>query len=676
MKSILRRSLILLWMLEALTVQAINAERTKTLIAPKYDIAAYYFPGFHVDPRNEAYLGTGYTEWRNIKAAKPGYEGHFQPRVPLWDYQDEALPAEMDIKINAAADHGVNTFIFDWYWYGNKPFLERALNDGYLKAKNRGRVKFYLMWANHDWLDIFPLGRPGSGGKIFNGAVDRATFDAAVDHVIKDYFMQPSYYKIDGEPVFSIYELGTLISGLGGIEATKSALNSFRTKVKAAGFPGLHLQGVIWGNIPANLSAVPGDRTPTQGKTIAELAFSSLSTYTWTHYVSPQGDYIPWAESGSAAWKAYDTTFPVQYFPNVTISWDTNPRRTTFDPNLITGNTPNRFARYLWKARAYLDKHPERKKLIVINSWNEWPEGSYLEPDTLYRMEYLEAVQDVFNRNWGNVAAATNGGRATASSTYSDNYPERAAIDGERIGTSWGQGGGWNDATEDVQPDWLQVDFSGPKSIGKIEVFTLYHGYSGIPGVSSTKPMGISMNTEFTRAGITDFIVKYWDGAFWKTLPGGEVTENRKVRRQFLFKPIVTSKIRLEISKAMDGFSRVTEFEAWGRDPVLGCTDPLYAEFDSTAEMDNGSCASVSLNRSARNKIDMGSLVFQGRELLIPHTGVATLEIYNSLGQSVKRLQSKTTGVFRISKSGLVNGIYWLRIIDGKETRLRRLVIL
>ena len=56
----------------------------------------------------------------------------------------------MEMQINAAADHGVNVFIYDWYWYDKRPFLENCLNDGYLKAKNNDKVKFYLMWANHN----------------------------------------------------------------------------------------------------------------------------------------------------------------------------------------------------------------------------------------------------------------------------------------------------------------------------------------------------------------------------------------------------------------------------------------------------------------------------------------------------------------------------------------------
>ena len=61
----------------------------------------------------------------------------------------------MEKKIDVAADYGVTAFLFDWYWYNGKPFIERPLNDAFLKASNRQRLKFALMWANHDWYDFF-----------------------------------------------------------------------------------------------------------------------------------------------------------------------------------------------------------------------------------------------------------------------------------------------------------------------------------------------------------------------------------------------------------------------------------------------------------------------------------------------------------------------------------------
>jgi hypothetical protein len=81
-----------------------------------YQVGAYYFPNYRVDPRNEKRYGPGWTEWELIKQAKPRFPGHRQPRVPAWGYVDEADPKLMEQKIAAAADHGLDYWIFDWYW--------------------------------------------------------------------------------------------------------------------------------------------------------------------------------------------------------------------------------------------------------------------------------------------------------------------------------------------------------------------------------------------------------------------------------------------------------------------------------------------------------------------------------------------------------------------------------
>ena len=113
----------------------------------QYDIAALVYPGYHPDPRWKE-LGLfpeGQGEWFNVKDAKPKWPGHYQPRVPVWGYENEADPKVMEKKIEAASSHGVNVFIFDWYWYGERPFLEGAVADGFLGAKNNGKMKFFLM---------------------------------------------------------------------------------------------------------------------------------------------------------------------------------------------------------------------------------------------------------------------------------------------------------------------------------------------------------------------------------------------------------------------------------------------------------------------------------------------------------------------------------------------------
>src|SRR5579875_1927824 len=102
----------------------------------KVTLAAYYYPGFHQTPETDFIPYPRWTEWDMLKQAKRHYEGHYQPRVPLWGYEDEVDPTVMAGKIDTAAQHGISVFHVGWYWYRNKPFLHEALERGYLNAPN------------------------------------------------------------------------------------------------------------------------------------------------------------------------------------------------------------------------------------------------------------------------------------------------------------------------------------------------------------------------------------------------------------------------------------------------------------------------------------------------------------------------------------------------------------
>jgi hypothetical protein len=62
---------------------------------------------------------------------------------------------------------------------------------------------------------------------------------------------------------------------------------------------------------------------------------------------------------------------------------------------------------------------------------------------------------------------------------------------------------------------------------------------------------------------VTGYEVQYWSGSAWVTVPGSSVTANNKVWRQFSFTAITTSKIRVLTNASPDGYSRLTEVEAW-----------------------------------------------------------------------------------------------------------------
>ncbi len=298
----------------------------------KYDIAAFVWPSYHPDPRAKVFWPDGIGEWQTVMGNQPKFEGHLQPRYPIWGYINEADPYVMEMEISAAADHGVNVFIFDWYWYDGMPFLEGCLNDGYLQARNNDRVRFYLMWANHDvtpaWdkrnADDAFTGRNTT--PIWKGGVDRDEFEIIARRWIGKYFPHPSYYKIDGKPVFMLYDLPTFIKGLGGIDAAKDALDWFRAQVSAAGFPGLDLQLSMRRDSERSLSAVPGDNIGTQREVVEALGFDSLTHYQFCHFTDVNRDYTVIMEDVAADWQAIDESYEATYYPHVSVGWDASPR--------------------------------------------------------------------------------------------------------------------------------------------------------------------------------------------------------------------------------------------------------------------------------------------------------------------------------------------------------------
>ena len=378
-----------------LTGGTANAQQGPAVQA--YDVAAYYWPAYHDEPRARRFFPEGIGEWQTLRKARPKFPGHDQPRIPLWSYEDGADPVVMAKKIDAAADNGVNVFIFDWYWYEGQPFLEKTLDEGFLKARNDGRMKFYLMWANHDATTLWDLKRSGIREVIWPGAVDRHTFDSIADYVIQHYFKRASYYKINGCPVFAIYDLRNLFGGLGGPAKAREALAHFEQKVRQAGFPGLHLQAILRARTPGLDAATRGRMTRSQ--MLEWLGFDSVTNYTWAHLVRPKGDYVAWAEAATSQWEKWAKEFDIPYFPHVSIGWDNNPRFVALKENIITGSTPVSFAAYLYKATRYL-RARHQPKLITVNAWNEWCEGSYLEPDMRHGFGYLRAVRGVIRGDW------------------------------------------------------------------------------------------------------------------------------------------------------------------------------------------------------------------------------------------------------------------------------------
>lgn len=165
-----------------------------------------------------------------------------------------------------------------------------------------------------------------------------------------------------------------------------------------------------------------------------------------------------------------------------------------------------------------------------------------------------------------NYARDINGGTASGSTTYPlYNFGASNAIDGDRTGANWGGSpfSGWNDGTYFSYPDILEVDFNGSKAIDEINVVTLQNNWA-----TAGEP---DLTTPATGEGILDFDVQYWNGSAWTLVPGCNggptgcsITGNDKAWQQFLFPIIQTTKIRVVVNNARNGFSRIVELEAVG----------------------------------------------------------------------------------------------------------------
>jgi RHS repeat-associated protein len=164
-----------------------------------------------------------------------------------------------------------------------------------------------------------------------------------------------------------------------------------------------------------------------------------------------------------------------------------------------------------------------------------------------------------------NVALSTNGATASASSILSSSFPASGANNGDRKGTGWGSGGGWADSTSNSFPDWLQIDFSGTKTINEIDVFTLQDSYAS--------PAEPTETMTFSSYGLSSYEVQYWDGSAWVTVTGGGITSNNKVWKKISFTALSTTKIRVWTHGSVDsGYSRITEVEAWSNTEASGTT--------------------------------------------------------------------------------------------------------
>ncbi len=324
----------------------------------EYRVGAYYFPGW---PTRE--------KWRQLDA--------FPERMPLLGYYAEGDPAVMDWQIKWAVEHGLAFFVFDWYWDRGQRQLEHALHDGYLRARFRSFLKFCLLWANHN--------PPAS--------FSEADLLAVVDYWIAQYFRRPEYFTINGKPVVIVFSPDLLRNDLGSA-AVGAAIRLMRARTAAAGLPGLFLVAVGLSD-GADLSALRAE------------GYDATTGYNYPRAGMPdrtahRAPYDSAVDGYERIWNRIAGAGILDYIPVTEPGWDSRPW--DGETALVrTGRHPEKFKRMLERARAFTDRHPVAggKKLVLVESWNEYGEGAVVEPHREWRFGYLDAIREVFGRALG-----------------------------------------------------------------------------------------------------------------------------------------------------------------------------------------------------------------------------------------------------------------------------------
>ena len=357
-----------------------------------YHVCALVWPSCHDDSLGRANWEKGIGEWEVIQQGDPRFEGHYQPKQPLWGYEMDDDPVVVEKWIQTALSHGVNTFVYDWYWFDHYPYLEGALDNGFLKAPSNEKMDFFIMWANHNvkhnywnyhkWQDDESL--------LWTGTIDPADWPVIVERVITQYFHRPNYVKIDGRPVFAIFSADLFIESFPTEEDAVKAMQYFRDEVKKAGFPDLYYM------------MMRGSGPKISEKNIAKIQRDMLLGPDGFAFYNMGGfdcDYITHNVNAIERREFWQKELDIPVYPTVSIGWDDTPRFPAKGAEDVTrfNHSPEVFGNYLQKAKEYADKYADSQpRFVFINAWNEWIEGSYLLPDMNTGFGYLEAVRKVF----------------------------------------------------------------------------------------------------------------------------------------------------------------------------------------------------------------------------------------------------------------------------------------
>jgi len=345
---------------------------------------AIYLPQFHPIPENDVWWGTGFTEWTNVRKARPNFEGHEQPQQPgelgYYDLRDAVV---RERQASLARDHGIDAFCYYYYWFGGHRLLHRPLDE--VLSTGQPDFPFCVCWANENWTRTWD----GQESHVLIKQNHSPEDDIAFIESLFAAFRDHRYVRINGKPILLIYKVGLLPD-------IRQTAQRWRAHCRQHGIGEIYLACVHNSANPAmNIDPISigfdaAVEFPPSGKGVTAPAPEKMLNPNF------RGRFYSYTETAANFLRTPAPPYPL--LRTVMPAWDNTPRRQDAG-HIFLGASPQAYSDWLraaadWTAR--LRAGDER--LLFINAWNEWAEGNHLEPDLQHGRGYLEATRSVVSR--------------------------------------------------------------------------------------------------------------------------------------------------------------------------------------------------------------------------------------------------------------------------------------